>query len=348
FADFGLIQTNGSPDAFTQILAGQSFTFVDDAGAVVNVAIVGGNPQTNGSFVNIRTLAINGSQGVAIGRITGQLVNGANLVITATTPGVVSVGRIDVQTDFAGSDIILTGVGEVDVHRINVLNGRIRNITNNTVGGDIVAIDANALQAVNITGGNLGLSQTSPVIKPESLAKFLGINGGGGGGNGGVGGPLNIRAASLNQGAGGDWDGTGIFFPITAADPDEWQAPHALEVVGSPIDPFLSGVVTRAGDLTNVIVAGSIGDVIVENGHLLNVRANSDGLTPQGQFHGIVGNIYAVAIKTVDVGGGLAGTGAGPFAKAGIFADDDIFEVISDRIAGAKISGAIIAANNNV
>jgi hypothetical protein len=345
FADFGLIQTNGSPDAFTQILAGQSFTFVDDAGAVVNVAIVGGNPQTNGSFVNVRTLAINGSQGVAIGRITGQLVNGANLVITATTPGVVSVGRIDVQTDFAGSDIILTGVGEVDVHRINVLTGRIRNITNNTVGGDIVAIDANALQAINISGGNLGLSQTSPVIKPESLAKFLGINGGGGGGNGGVGGPLNIRAASLNQGAGGDWDGTGIFFPITAADADEWQAPHALEVVGSPIDPFLSGVVTRAGDLTNVIVAGSIGDVIVENGEILNVRANSDGLTPQGQFHGIVGTIYSIAIKTVDVGDGLAGTGAGPFAKAGIFADDDIVEVISDRIAGAKISGAIIAAN---
>lgn len=352
FVDFAIIQNN-SPDAFTQIGAGQSFTFVDDAGASVTIRLElpGGAPPAAfdpiANNVEVRFLPINGSQGVAIGRVTATLSFGARLRFTVNNPGVVSIGRIIANTDVGGSQILMDGAGQLDVLRIDVPAGRIDTIRNATVGGDIVSIDAFAVHNIVLTGGSLGRTQTSPVINSRILGKFLGVapGRGGGGGAGGVGAPIGVLPQALNQGDGADWDGTSIEFPITPLDDGLWMTPFPLEAVGSPVDGWLNGVVVRAGDLLLVDVAGGIGDVIVESGDLINVRANSNGVTPFGDFDGIFGSIYAIAIDTIDVGDGLLGTGPGPFARAGIFADDDIRFVFGTRINGAVIRGVIAAAN---
>lgn len=344
FADFGLIQSNGSADSFTRIGLNQSFTFVDDAGAAVRVSVNGGGAGAAGSFVDVRTLAINGSQGVAIARVTGNLIGGAILNFEVLTTGVVSVGRIDLTVDQNGSEIRMFGVGQLDVYRINIGGGPLAAISNSTNGGDIVAIDAGALRAINISRGNLGETQTSPAIRPSSLAKYLGLVSGGA--QGGVLGPIGVTIESINVGdATQVWNGTDIFLPINANNPQLWMNPYVLEFIGSPVDPYLSGVIVRGGDLRSVVVSGSVGDVIVQGGALLSVVANNDGVTPTGQFHGIFGTIYAPVINDIDVGDGLRGTGAGPFAQAGIFADDDIVSVRADRVADAVIAGTIIARN---
>ncbi len=344
FADFGLIQTNGSPNAFTNIGIGQSFTFVDDSGAVVTISVTGGpNGGGAGSSVQVRTLAVNGSQGVAIARIDGNLIAGANLNINSITPGTVSIGQIRVSSDFTGSQIIMSGVGEVDVHRIVVTGGRVQTIANNTVNGDIVAVDASALSNINVFG-DLGRTQTSGVVSPVSLGKFMGLAPGR---TGTVLGPIGVTEQALNQGDGGDWDGQGIFFPVNPVNADDWDTPTALETVGSPVDAYLNGVIVRGGDLLSVNARGSVGDVIVEGGDVLNIIANSDNITPTGQFHGIVGTVYANSVNTVDVGDGLEGTGPSPFAAAGIFADDDIVQVSATRLAGNVIRGVVAAANLN-
>lgn len=345
FADFDLIVTNGSPNAFTTIAVGQAFTFVDDSGAVVTISVTGGpNGNGAGSFVRVRTLAVNGSQGVAIARIDGQLIAGANLNVNATTPGTVSIGQIRLATDFTGSQIIMSGVGEVDVHRIVTTGGRLQTIANNTSNGDLVAVDVAALSNINVFG-DLGRTQTSGVISPASLGKFMGLVAGRG--NMPLG-PIGIDEVSVNDGDGNDWDGQGIFFPINPANADDWDTPTALETVGSPVDAFLNGIVVRGGDLQSVNARGAVGDVIVEGGDVINIIANSDNSTPTGQFHGIVGTVYAVSVGTVDVGDGLEGSGPSPFAAAGIFADDDIVQVNATRIAGNVIRGVIGAANQNL
>lgn len=355
FVDFDLIQNNSS-DAFTRIGLGQSFTFVDDSGATVTVSIEAPGGGGGGSFVDVRILPINGSQGVAVGRLDATLLNGANLRLRANTPGVVSIGRIVAATDVGGSQIIMDGVGQIDVLKIDVVgaNGqpaRIQTISNSTIGGDIVSIDAVALSNVVISSGSLGRTQTSPVTSQRLMAKFLGVapGRGSGGGAGGVGGPIGVLVEAVNQDNGGgggiDWDGVNIEIPLTPLDVSVWEFPSPLEAVGSPVDGWLNGVIVRSGDVQLVSASGGIGDVIVESGDLINVVANSDGVTAFGQFDGIFGTIYATAVNVVDVGDGLLGTGSSPFARAGIFADDDIVLVHATRVNGAVIRGVITAAN---
>lgn len=362
FVDFSQISRTGDPNVTVTITYGQSITLVDDAGGTVVISITGGQgvppgsvpgtpAPTDGSSAVIRLLPINGSRGVAISRIIATLRGGANLTVNGTAAGVVSIGRLIVDSDFgtAGgstpttpftpSSIFLTGVAEIDVGRIDQVAGTLQTIENRTQGGDLLAIDANSLKNILITAGNLGRTQTT-AFGPSLIGPELGLAPRGAGQ---VFDPLQITPASINIPGteGDDWDGS-IFTPVTV---NNYEAPSPLEDIGSPLHPDLNGVVVRTGDLFSVNVAGTVGDVIVQSGHLINLVANSDGITPQGGFQGIEGTIYALAIGTIDIGDGLRGTGVSPFAAAGIFADNAILNVNGTRVNGARIEGVIISAS---
>ena len=352
FFSFARLEDGSSTNVFIDIPFGTSLNFVDDAGATVNIAVAGGPvPIVPGpdprfaSVARIRTLQVNGSRGVVIARITTQLFGGANLIITGVTPGVVSIGRIivlDATSGAAGGgtpatpapnpNIIISGSTQIDVDLIDVNTGVLDSISNSTPNGDIVAIDAAALRTLTIAG-NLGRTQTIS-LNHSLLGPFLGIAPMGGG----VGGAIGLTGANIS----GNWNG-GLYDGITISPLGTATGP--LGQIGSPIDPYLDGVIVRTGDLENVSVNGSVGDVLVQTGHLINLVANADAITPQGGFEGIVGNIYAIAIGTIDVGDGLLGSGPGPLALASIVADQSIVRVIAGpRISGAKIQGIIMAA----
>lgn len=336
FADFNLIQRGADTDVVTPLVYNTPITFVDDGGATFSVRIRGGGPNAFLSTATIRVLPIDGSQGVAFARINADLQDGAELVFTGLTPGVVSIGRLNITSTSNLPSIIFNGVAEMDVWRIDVTGTPLNVIRNETQRGDIVAIDAAALREVRIGTGSLGRTQTSGA-GPSRLGPWLGLAQGR---QGGVGGPLGVNGQAIDGVAteGADWDGS-IFVDITNPD---YDPPSPLEDLGSPIDGWLDGVVVRGGDLRNVDVGGTVGDVIVEAGHLLRLVANSDGVAAPGVFEGIEGNVYAVAINVINVGMGLRGSGASPFAAAGIFADDDIVLVTGTN---AVISGVIIAGN---
>lgn len=370
FMDFRQLSRPGDADARQIITYGQSITLTDDAGASVTISFSGGAQlplgapagtpaPTAGTQAVIRTLPINGSRGVAIASINVTLRGGADFTITGNSAGVVSIGRITVDADTAGagtpgpiqtpfiSGLFFTGQAEIDVLEIRQVAGQLRTVSNTTQGGDLVAVDALQLDTLVISSGDLGRTQVS-TSGPALLGPFRDIGGGAGGT--GVGGPLGVRPEGLNLnnpgGQGGDdWNGTVSYLPINIDDTGFWDGtPQSLEDVGSPIDGYLNGLVVRTGDITSVTVSGSVGDVLAEGGQIITVTANSDNLTPQGQFHGIVGSIYATVIGTVNVGDGLLGTGATALASAGIFADQAIVSVLGTRGTGALIQGTIMAA----
>ncbi len=353
FFSFARLENGPSTDVFIDIPFGQSLNFVDDAGATVNIAVTGGPEPVDptmdpraGSLARIRTLQVNGSRGVAISLITAQLFGGANLVITGVTGGVVSIGRIIIVNATSGAaggpgpatpatapSIIISGTTQIDVNRIDVNAGALESITNSTPGGDIVAIDAASVRTISING-DLGRTQSIAANK-SLLGPFLGIGGGGGGG-GGAGGPIPLNGGSVNN-----WNGA-LYDAIT--NPALGAGTGPLEQIGSPIDPYLNGVIVRTGDLEDITVNGTVGDVLVTGGHLINLVANADGITPQGGFQGIVGNVYSIAIGTIDVGDGLLGSGPGPLAEASIVADTSIVRIIGGtRYSGVKLQGIIMA-----
>lgn len=360
FMTFSLVQNQASPDVVTIIPYNSSFTFVDDAGASVTISVTGGvtSPDptqpaiSTQSFVAVRTGAVNGSRGSAIARISATLRGGANLNLVGNTPGVVSIGEIIVDADFGGggggpqpqetpSNILISGNNQIDVYLIQQVAGALGTISNTTVGGDIVAIDALNLQTVTVNG-NLGRTQTTATGQ-ALIGPFLDIDSAS---TTGTGGPILLSEPALNQGDGNDWlTSAPTYRPVSFTTGFAPGRPAlSLEDVGSPIDPFLNGVIVRTGDLVNVTATGSIGDVMAPSGHIIRVTANSDGITPQGGFEGIEGNIYAIAIGTVDIGSGLLGTGQTPFAQASIAAVQTILTIVGGRVTGSTISGIVMAA----
>ncbi len=345
FVDFAGIQRTGDQNVVIPLVFGQAITLVDDSGSTVTFSITPGGGLGNGpnfatSAGNIYVLPINGSEGVAIARVAVNLVDGANLVITSSsdTPGsTVEIGHIIAAVSGTGnSNINIGGTAETDVWNIETGGGFVNQIRNSTPGGDIVQIDSVALNSIQIDKGNLGSTQTHG-IGPSRLGSFMGIAQPGQAG-GAIRSPFSLPQNAITN-------VMNVYNPIDIR--DYTQANASLEDIGSPIDPYLNGVVVRNGDLVRVTVAGSVGDVIVEQGDLLSLTANSDGSTATGGFDGIVGSIYANAIGTVDVGDGLILPGPSPFAVASITAADDIVRVISNRVQGATVSGVITAANIN-
>lgn len=339
-----------------EIAYGQTMRLVDDNGTAINIRITGGvntAAAPNASRVRVRFIPVQGSQGVAIGRIEAALVAGASLTIEGETAGVISIGEIAYATDTGTgganpqlSGITLRGPAEIDVLSIvtdggiggalNVGaagNNPLGTLRNDTVRGDLVSVDVAGLTNLQIRG-DLGRTTTNGV-GDSNLAPYLGVV------NAAVnqvGGPLGVFGGGINAPA-------GVTVPLY---PDYDAVNASLEDVGAPFDGWLNGLVVRGGGLASVRVDGAVGDVILQDptGVLGTVTANADNTRVAGVFEGIIGSIFANDIGTVDLGDGLAASGDSPFAAAGIFAVDDIARIVAGtRVRNPVINGAIIAAN---
>ncbi|HZW08843.1 MAG TPA: hypothetical protein VFF69_02985, partial [Phycisphaerales bacterium] len=344
FADFPQIDVASSNDHGFSLFVGQAVEFVDDGGGIVRIEVQG---PVEGAFAGVvRVLPVDNGEGVVIARIDGNdgggldLSGGRSLRITgigradgenSDTP--ISIGRIMVTGADAASQIVIDGEVEVDVWRIESQVALDR-IENTTPGGDIVAADVGGLNTLNIEDGDLGRTQM-PAFGPDQIGPFLGIALGE---QTAVGGALGIPAEVIVNSA----DLQGTFRPAGVIDG------LYLDDVGSPLSPYLNGLVVRGGDVQSVTSGRGIGDVILQGGgDLLLVAADADLLAGGSALEGIFGHIYAQNIDQVDVGEGLAGGGRAPFASAGIFASDEIRRVDADALnhPGAFISGIIAAGN---
>lgn len=335
FAEFPRIDLRASVNVTTPIIANQTLTFIDDGGGTVQIRAA--STQAVGVIGFVRVLPVNGSQGVAIGQIVIDLSGGTVLDIQGVGPvgnqDVISIGKIEVTAADALSAINIRGNVQTDVWRITSVSA-LSAIANSTPLGDLVAVDVNGLGSLTIGTGSLGVTETLPG-GPKQYGPFIGI--------GGTAGPRQT-AIPLPQGApvmDDDWNNL-LYRAANDATRDTGNA--FLDDVGSPFDPYLNGLIVRNGNLASATVGGAVGDVLVPNGNILRVTANSDRVTPQGSFHGIVGTIYAGDILDVEIGDGLAAPGSGPLATAGIFATNDIVRV-TGSMPNSTIRGVITAAD---
>ncbi|MEM9064384.1 MAG: hypothetical protein AAGB51_02720 [Planctomycetota bacterium] len=335
FLQAGQVNILGSIDETIAIDQG-GVTLVDDNGSVFTVSFTPGDVETS-SF--IRFVPVDGSEGGVVAEIVVDMSSGGTLVINGLDAnGSVGIGRIlvlNADVDEAESIISIGGLGEIDILEIVQLDGDgLTTISNTTQGGDIVAIDVQSVEFVTITGGNLGATQVTE-WGPSTLAPNLGVAAGL---NDATGGALGVDPAALRVNFNGQ-----IYRGL--ADNIFGDNAYADEI-GFPIDPYLNGLVARSGNVGSVRVAGSVGDVILQadGAFLFEVIADFDNSNAAGEFHGIVGNIYASRIGVITVGDGLASNpDSAVFATVGIFANDDI-DTVQATQAGANIEGLIIAA----
>lgn len=318
------IYSNGFADASLTVAAGEKISLVDDTGAVFTVEVTLGASTGglgNPGFATILTQPVRNSRGVSVARISAVLNTGADLIITNNS-GQVEIGDV-IVTSFttapSGQNIIFNGSGTTDVYLVRA-TGSFDSIENKT-GGDMIAIDIQAVDDVKIAG-NLGYTHTTS-LGPKWLGPDLGLTLGEPGGSL-PGEPLEVSA----QGQSGAIDGSDISF------------------VGAPFDRYLNGLVVRsplqADSVSLVQVDGRIQDVIVQN-TIDRVIANKDGTTAFGEFDGITGVIYAYGnIGRVDVGDGLRGGPDGPRLMGGIIALGQVERVVAtgeDVVISGWING---------
>lgn len=328
-------------NAASQPIRVNQFTeLVDDGGGRVRFRIVGENTATGQIRGEAIVLPIEGSQGVAIGRINVDLTGGFSLEIegvgNANAGDIISIGRIVLNNAVAAtSGITIRGNIQVDTWLIEQPTGDGLNfIRVEAPLSDIVAIDVQRLTTLDILTGDLGRTQV-PTVGPRLLGPFLGLANQLNQTNLG---PLGIPANVMEPG----WNG-GAYRAIG----DVSNGPTgAADDIGSPFDPYLNGLVVRNGNLSDVRVGGAVGDVILQGGELIRLTANVDRVTPAGRFDGIIGSIFANRISLVNVGDGLrARTANVPLTEVGIFAPDDIL-VVEATLPGAFLSSSIIAGDN--
>ncbi|MGP1273457.1 MAG: hypothetical protein ACTS22_08990 [Phycisphaerales bacterium] len=348
FVDTPRIDLLEGQNSALPLIIGQPLELVDDAGGRVEIVV--SQDGIIGQVVAGRVIVVpvDDGEGVAIARIeidltgTGTIAGGRTLTIRGLAGqdvnDVISIGRILVTASDANSRIQITGNAQIDVWRIDAPEGLDR-IENFTPRGDIVAIDTLSLDTLRITGGDLGRTQV-PEYGPRLIGPVLGLTPGL---NGTVGGALGFTQGEITD---QDWNGQ-IYRPTTDT---SFAAGNAyLDDIGSPFDDALNGLAVRTGSVTLVESNRSIGDVILQDaaGDLTTVRANADRITPNGEFEGIIGSIFAGQdIDLVDIGDGIIRTETGtntPFAETGIYAERFIRRVQS-TIDGAFISSNIIAA----
>lgn len=325
FVDLMRLDLQSSVNTSLPIIGDLPLNIIDDGGGQVTIFVEGAAPGIQ--VGTVRVFPIDGSGGVAIGQIDVNLGIAGILRIQSTGgltgSGVVGVGRINVNNSTAASSIQITGSVEVDVLRIDA--GALDIITNLTPGGDIVNAAVASLNRLDIRG-NLGATQF-PALGPVSY----GI-------------PINPADFVPNALMDNDYNGE-AFRPIN--DDDFNQGNAYMDDLGGPLDGFLNGLFVGAGNVQQIRVEGSIGDVILGDaaGLIVLMTANADLITPLGQFNGITGSILAANITRIEVGDGLA-TPTGPLSTSGIFALDDIFEITTVLNTGSVIySGPIIAGN---
>ena len=335
------VDGNNSDNNTIPILANTPLELVDDGGARVTLQVLGSTRVGPLGFV--RVVPVNNSLGVAIAQVVIDLSGGERLDIIGTGPAsdTVSIGEIIVTGSSAGSAIRIDGTAEVDVWRVSQTNtDEFQQIEQFSPNGDIVAIDMAQLQVYRATTGDLGRTETTE-WGPRLLGPFLGVNGTAV--DTAVGGALGYNVVVNNSNFNG-----GTFRPV--ADAPDGADGNFLSDQGALFDGWLNGLVVRTGSVDNVTVGGAIGDVILQGDGtgIIDVIANADGITPIGEFDGLIGTIYADIINNVDIGDGLVGFGNGPFAEAGIFAADDLVQVVGGRIPGADIRGVIGAFNRTI
>ncbi|MEO1008132.1 MAG: hypothetical protein AAFX79_06175 [Planctomycetota bacterium] len=336
FFDTPRIVSQASARAGLDLLIGETIELVDDAGGTFTITVSGGGaPGTNVGF--IRFIAIDGSDGVALGTIEVDLSGGRTLTINGvdgTADDVISIGRIDVQNADGQSDINITGDVQIDVWQIvQTGGGAFDSITNQTPGGDIVAIDVAGINTVDIEG-DLGRTQVS-AFGPTRISPFYGINGSG---IQGILGPetFQIIAATIEP----DWNGQ-LYRPIGDTNYDAGNG--YLSDLGSPLDPYLDGLFVRGGNVALVSVEGSVGDIILApTATLTQLNVDDDDITSASGFDGIFGTIYAGDINSIDVGDGVVAPTQNSLSTSGIFAADDIIQLIAED---AVIAANIIAGN---
>ena len=340
FADFSAVASgfNGAPTIesfFSTLNFNTPFITTDDSGVIYSVAISGGT-NSRASSGRLVAIPVSGGTGFVTGRIEANLVGGAELRVS-TGAGSLGLGRVVITTDggLRRSSVNFTGAGEIDVLLFEQTSGGpLEVLRNSTPGGDIVAADVRGVRTVSLAG-NLGRTQVTSASQ-RLIGPFLGIAQEL---NQTTGGPIGLPAFVMNP-----WDGT-VYDDVTARE----FLGTGLDGIGSPFDPFLNGIIVRAGSVTSVVANGSIGDVILQDpaGRLESVIPNADGRTAFGDFDGIVGSIFANDITTVDIGDGLIGPGPSSFAQAGIFAINDIQRVLGgSRIRNPVLAGVIIAGNS--
>ncbi|MFG0282889.1 MAG: hypothetical protein ACF8R7_00565, partial [Phycisphaerales bacterium JB039] len=334
FVDIPRIDTEATIDASVPLIINQAIEVVDDAGGRARIIVRGASALTGLTAGLLRTVAVDGSEGVAIGEIQLTLAPGLRLEIQGVEGGpddIISIGKIQVLGGDDQSSIALLGNVQIDVHRIVQSAGTLLEIVNLTPGGDIVAIDVGGVSSqVLIQRGDLGRTQV-PLWGPQLIGPFLGIGDGAAGGA-----PLVITGPLDN-----DFNGA-LDRPTNDAGFGVGNA--YLSDIGSPFDGWLNGIVVRAGSLPTVNVGGAVGDVLVPAGDVGVVRANFQGAGQAGRFNGIFGTIYGNDVIDVRVGDGLLARADSPLSTTGIFANDDILNVIADQ-AGATISSSIVAGN---
>ena len=337
FTDFIKIDGVGIVDRTVQLRGSTPVELVDDGGARYTITVQGAS--NNELVGNLRFLSVNSSEGVALGQIDNlDLSGGRRLQIRSIdNPGgaqsaPISIGRILIANADAQSTIEITGNVEIDVYRIDQIGGTgMRLVRNTTPGGDIVAMDLVTLDQLDITRGSIGRTQV-PAFGPQEFGPFLGIVEGLAAD---VLGPLGIPAETMNSG----WDG-GLFRPINDLDSSNGY----LDDIGSPLDPYLNGVVVRTGGVRLVSISGALGDFILQDAaaELETLRIDTDRTAPNGVFDGLIGSVFAHIIDDIDVGMGIAQRDDDPMVRAGVFAND---ELRTFRATNAIVGGVISAAN---
>lgn len=336
FVDVGRIDQPNSLNARIPIIGGQVVTVVDDAGGRVTIQVTGAAGGVVAGFV--RVLPIDGSQGVAIAGIDANLAGGRALVITGDNQTVnqdtISIGRISITGGDAGSAVRLLGSVEIDVWQISQTgtDGAFGVISNETPGGDIVAIDVASLTTLTILTGDLGRTAL-PSFGPRQIGPFIGIAQAGGD---------DTATFGIGVGMPDNWNGE-MYRSTTDTNADGGNA--YLDDIGSPIDPYLNGLRVRTGNVTDVLVGGAIVDVLVQAGDINQVTASFRRVSAPGQFYGILGNVYASGdIVAINVGDGLPAPDSSPLATTSVIAGDDILSFIA--AGGASVSSIVTAFNS--
>lgn len=312
------------PGTLTTFTTTTPARLTDDSGAEYTLSLSGGRSAAGNlaadSVGTVLTLPVNGSTGVVVAgvRIVMSGVQAPAFTVTATTRGQLDLGLIAIagagQQAPLPNSVTITGVVPVNVLELDSFIG-ITTLTNSTRNGSMVAIDTLNLTSATIAG-DLGSTTTVP------------------------GGPTNL-APFRGYGAGG----VGLGFLVN---PDAEAGDGIAD--GAPLDTFLNGLRVSSGDVNLVSVGGQVGDVILQGlggfGILRSLIANSDNLTAPGRFDGIVGNIFAPFIQSVDIGDGLVSPGDTPQPRASIAASGRIGTITGGaRVRNPIFNGLVIASN---
>jgi len=304
----------GGTPSRTTLLPGQSATLRDDGGGYVHIspAAVEIDPAT-GAPVDTPTLSYIGY----------GIVGGGVALIDVT-----STGGITVRADSNNNG------SPVEIGRIQVESGgRGRAVTVQPDGSLLLDPDLGINLNVSIIGDD-PVDVFDIVGGPAGDEYFTGIvNYTGGEIVNVTAGSIGLLAAHGSIGLATDHTGAAVN-PIAVLDPDPanpfpFEQQH-IGVVSGSIE-----LVRSRQAIGNFIVDGTIGTIV----------ANADGTVDHtdGKFEGIAGVVYATGdIQVVRIGEGIAPSGSGTFAHAGLYALGNIGSVVNQG-PGSDILGNIVA-----